>query len=67
MRRIDDHSSWLGSGKEIPMGAKQKEFAQASSVGHLSDYMDTEDKIKGVQDAQAAKAKGQGMKQGFRY
>lgn len=67
MRRVDDHSSWLGSGKEIPMGARQKEFAQADSAGYLEEYMDTEDKIKAVQDSQAAKAKAARMKPGYRY
>ena len=67
MRRVDDHSSWIGSGKTIEMGAKQKEMASGDSAGSLTTYHDTAEKIKEVQDSQAKKAKSAGMKPGFRY
>ena len=70
MRKIDDHSSWMGSaGKDMvmPAGCKTKSMESAGEgAGDLAKYEDTEEAIRSQQKAGIAKAKGHSMKPGYR-
>lgn len=59
-QKIDDHSSWIGKGKDgvvYPTGAKMKEMSSAEGAGAVTEYEDTSEKIKAMQDANISKAK----------
>ncbi len=67
--RIDNHSAFMGSGggdSVLPKGVHVKTFSSAEGAGSEMDYEDTSEKIKGVQNAGIAKAKGSPMKPGYR-
>lgn len=70
-QRIDDHSFWAGSkGKDsvFPDGPhKCKNESSAEGVGHLSNYEDTTEAIKSMQEMNKKKVHGHPMKTGFRY
>ena len=57
MRKISDHSSWIGKG--MPMGTKSKTMEAGMGCGEVYDYPDTAEKVKAYQDGQvrAVKAK----------
>ena len=64
-RRIDDHSSWMGSaGKDMimPMGAKTKTESSATGAGKLGQYEETTEQIKASQEASISKIHGHGRK-----
>lgn len=68
-RRIDDHSSWMGSaGKDMvmPMGVKTKSESSAEGAGTLGMYEDSTEAIKGQQEAGIRKAKGHPQKPQYR-
>jgi len=68
-RRIDDHSSWIGKGKDgvvYPTGAKMMKESQASSFGGLSHYEDTTESIKSQQNMNTSKVHGHPQKVGHR-
>lgn len=68
-RRIDDHSSWMGSaGKDMvmPMGVKMKREDSAEGAGSLERYEDTTETIKAQQEMGISKAKGRPLKPGHR-
>ena len=69
-QRIDDHSAFMGKGgKEsvLPKGVHVKSYSSAEGAGSEMDYEDSSEKIKGVQNAGIAKAKGRPVKPGYRY
>lgn len=70
-RRIDDHSSWVGtSGKNsvFPDGPhKTKEESSAEGAGEVMRYEDTTEAIKSVQETGKKKVKSHPMKPGYRY
>jgi hypothetical protein len=58
-RKIDDHKSWLGSGKgEMPAECKVMKFDDSKGAGELSRYEDTEERIRAQQDMGVRKIKG---------
>lgn len=69
-RKIDDHSSWVGSSpKNVPLpdGAKMKSMRSAEGAGHLgSTYPDTEEQVLRDQNAGIGKAKSHAIKPGYR-
>lgn len=68
-RRIDDHASWIGKGKDgtvFPMGCKLKEESSAEGAGSVMRYEDTTEEIKAVQEAGIRKAKAHPLKAGYR-
>jgi len=69
-RKIDDHSSWVGSkpsGKVFPDGSKTKEYTSADSAGDIAQYEDTTERIKRTQEEGTRKVKSHPMKPGYRY
>jgi len=71
-RRIDDHSSWMGSkGKDsvFPDGPhKTKDESSAEGAGSLMKYEDTTQAIRSTQVEQVKQAKSLPMKQpGYRH
>lgn len=69
-RKIDDHSSWVGSkpsGKVFPDGAKTKEYTSAEGAGDIAQYEDTTERIKRTQEEGKGKVKSHPMKPGYRY
>lgn len=69
-RRIDDHSSWVGSaprGQVYPNGAKVKHEFSADGSGEVMRYEDTTEAIRDVQQQGNRKIKSQPMKPGHRY
>lgn len=69
-RRIDDHSSWVGSapkGEVFPRGpAKAKSYSEGGHDGHLDKYEDTSESIKAMQDMNMRKAKAHSQKSDYR-
>jgi hypothetical protein len=69
-RRIDDHSSWVGSaGKSsvFPDGPhKVKNESSAEGAGAVTHYEDTTETIKSQQEMGKGKIKGHPMKPGYR-
>ena len=68
-QRLDDHSFWAGGkskGSVFPEGAKTKNEASAEHAGAETEYEDTTEAIKKMQDANASKAKGHPTKSGYR-
>jgi hypothetical protein len=68
-RLISDHSSWVGKGSNgtvFPAGAKMKQESSANSSGSLSQYEDTTESIKSMQNASVGKVKGHPHKAGTR-
>lgn len=68
-RRIDDHSSPFGKGGKdspLPMKSGTKTFTSAEGAGKMTDYPDTSEKIKSVQEAGIKKIKGHPLKPGYR-
>jgi hypothetical protein len=69
-RKIDDHSSWVGSkGKDavFPDGPhKTKNYSSAEGAGSLSHYEDTTETIKSQQEMGKSKMKGHPQKPGYR-
>lgn len=67
-RRIDDHSSWLGSGKDgmPPAECKVAKFDSANGNGGLSQYEDSSERVKAVQNENVKKMKAHPMKPGYR-
>lgn len=69
-QRIDDHSSWIGKGKDgvvYPAGAKMKQYNSAEGAGAENNYEDTTEKIKEQQVECVKKAKAHPMKPGYRH
>lgn len=69
-RRIDDHSSWMGSrGKHsvLPDSAKMMQVKSADGDGAVEYYEDTNDTIVAQQQNGVRHAKGHKMKPGYRY
>jgi hypothetical protein len=59
-QRIDDHSSWIGAGPSgvvYPAGAKMKRMDSAEGAGAVTEYEDTSERIRAMQDANIRKAK----------
>lgn len=57
MRKITDHSSWIGSGADYcPMGTKNKMMESGPCAGQPDSYGDTAEAIKGEQDMQASRS-----------
>lgn len=68
-RKIDDHSSWIGKGKDgvpFPSGAKMKSESSAEGFGSLSHYEDTTEAIKSQQMMNKSKVHGHPRKPGHR-
>lgn len=68
-RKINDHSSWVGSGSKgsvFPMGAKTKMESSAEGAGAVGKYEDTSEAIKSQQEIGIRKAKGHPMKSDYR-
>lgn len=68
-RKINDHSSWIGSGTNgsvFPEGVKVKMDSSANGAGELNEYCDTTDKIKQCQDMGKGKINSNSMKPGYR-
>lgn len=69
-RRIDDHSSWVGSAQKgyvFPDGPhKVKAESSAVGAGELSRYEDTTETIKAQQVSSVSQAKSRPMKAGYR-
>ncbi len=64
-RKINDHSSWIGSaGKNMvmPQGVHTKAESSAEGAGHEADYEDTSEKVKAQQVAGVNKIKAHPMK-----
>jgi hypothetical protein len=68
-RRIDDHESWIGKGKNgvfFPDGAKMKREMSAEGAGAVNEYEDTTEKIKAQQDMGIRKAEAHKQKPLYR-
>lgn len=67
-QKINDHSSWVGKGKNtvFPDGAKTKQESSAEGFGGLGKYEDTSDAIKSQQMKNKSKVHGHPMKPGTR-
>lgn len=68
-RKINDHSSWVGSRSKdsvFPMGVKTKQESSAEGAGSVNKYEDTTETIKSQQESGISKAKSRPMKPGFR-
>jgi hypothetical protein len=68
-QKIDDHSSWVGKGKDgtvFPMGCKTKGASSAEGVGELAQYEDTSDAVKRQQELNKSKVKSHPMRPGYR-
>lgn len=68
-RRIDDHSSWIGSrskGSVFPEGVHHKMESSAEGAGAVSQYADTTEAIRSQQEAGKGKVKAHPTKPGFR-
>lgn len=67
VRKVDDHAFFAGKGSPtFPEGVHRKTFTSAEGAGHMSRYEDTEDQIKGQQEANIRKIKSQPMKDHYR-
>jgi hypothetical protein len=69
-RRIDDHNSWAGKGRDYPLpeGNKMKKYHSAEGVGEVgTDYPDTSEAIHRDQTHSESVARRQKMKSGQRY
>lgn len=66
-RRIDDHASWIGKGKPLPMESKMKEERSAGGAGEMRDYPDTTEAILRDQEKGSSKIKGRPLRSGDRY
>ncbi len=68
-RKINDHSSWIGSGGKnsvLPEGVKHKQESSSVGAGALNNYEDTTEKIKSQQEMGISKAKSHAQKSGYR-
>jgi hypothetical protein len=68
-RKIADHSSWIGKGKDgvvYPSGAKMKMESSADGFGALGHYEDTTDTIRSQQEMAKKKVHGHPHKAGTR-
>jgi hypothetical protein len=66
-RRIEDHGNWIGAGSgNLPTGVKMKEYSSAEGAGGLSNYEETSEDIKGVQEMGIKKVKAHSSKPGYR-
>ena len=68
-RHIDDHSNWIGKGKEYPLpevGAKLKAVHGTEGAGKLGHYEDTNETIVSQQAAGVKKTHGHAQKPGHR-
>ena len=70
-RRIDDHTSWMGSkghNSVLPDGPhKTKAESSSEGFGGLSHYEDTTEAIKSQQEMNKKKVHGHPQKPGHRY
>jgi hypothetical protein len=69
-RKINDHSSWMGSStaeSPLPLGNKRKGESSAEGFGGLGHYEDTTETIKSQQEMNKKKVHGHPMKPGHRY
>lgn len=71
-RRIDDHSSWMGSkskGSVFPEGVKVKDESSAGGYGSemMKEYPDTTEALKRDQEMAISKMKAHPMKSGSRH
>lgn len=70
MRKINDHSSWMGGaskGSVFPEGVKVKKEMSAEGAGKMARYADTSEAVKAEQDKNISKAKAHPMKDGYRH
>jgi hypothetical protein len=68
-QRIDDHSSWMGSGSKespLPMQSKFKQEYSAEGAGSVGMYEDTTEAIKSQQEKGESKAKSHPLKPTYR-
>ena len=69
-RRIDDHGSWAGAsnsgGNPLPMGSKMKTIEKQEGIGSITDYPDTEEKIREQQNDNKRQANKNPIKPGQR-
>lgn len=68
-RKINDHSSWMGSSSAqspLPMGCKMKQESSAEGFGGLGMYADTTEAIKSQQMMNKAKVNSHPQKSGYR-
>lgn len=69
-RRIDDHSAWMGKGKNYPLPDgphKLKAERGCEGAGHIADYPDTTEDIHRDQEASVRHLESKRMKPGYRY
>lgn len=65
VQRIDDHSNWIGKGSNgtvFPEGVKMKQESSDGHSGNLSEYEDTTEAIKRLQQMNSSKAKAHPLK-----
>lgn len=68
-RKIDDHSFWAGGRSKntvLAEGVKFKSESSAEGAGHLGEYEDTTEAIKGNQMTAEKKIKAHPAKPGYR-
>ncbi len=68
-QRIDDHSFFAGGMSKdsvLPKGVHTKHYSSAEGAGSETDYEDTSEAIKSVQERNKSKAKAHPQKQGYR-
>jgi hypothetical protein len=68
-RKINDHSSWVGKGKNtvLPDGAKTMQQTPVEGFGGLSNYQDTTETIRAQQEMSKKKVHGHPQKTGHRH
>ncbi len=68
-KKINDHSSWMGSSSKespLPMNSKMKQESSSEGFGELSHYEDTTETIKSQQEMNKKKVHGHPQKPGHR-
>ena len=66
-RHINEHGNWIGAGSgNLPVGVKMKEYTSAEGAGAVSNYEETSEDIKGMQEMGIKKIKGHSSKPGYR-
>lgn len=65
--KIEDHKFFAGSGSpRFPKGVHEKAYSSAEGAGKQSDYEDTTEAIKGMQEMGKKKVMGHAQKPGHR-
>jgi hypothetical protein len=68
-QRIDYHGSWAGNSTEespLPLSDKRKRYISAEGAGSETDYEDTSEKVKAMQDKSVSQVKKHPMKPLYR-